>query len=653
MKNTPPLRRWVWEEVDPNRAGASGDYSKLFRNHRDPKPGFLAVGAPSIPARVMAREVIQNSWDAAIELRDEFRKQRNAPPPPPPPPPPPNSVDDGFPGIAGLPDFQIAFDFRSLVGGRKADLVRALRLDEHAERLSRVGAARNSLGLGAELCLDQLEESKPLSILVIEETAASGMHGPWKGSRSKLYRALSSLGIRSGETETGGSYGFGKAGLIGGSAPRIVVAYSCFRKRSDDPGVTRRLLGITYWDSHRLDGVDYLGIARWNDGAEPARPFENEAADAIATELGLRRRTAREPEDLGSTFLLVEPTVEPEDLETAVCRNWWPALEDPSLRFQVEIRRPDGTAIIPRPSQDPVLRSFVRAYRKATEPLSRQTGQSPNLQRKPIYGRDSQLAGELALVSDPNGWSFPGEESEDESLVALMRGPRMVVEYLRQSFRDPRPVVRGVFVADPRVNAALRVTEPYGHDAWEPEGEGREAERALAKKIKASIKAHVQKRRKALRPPPSPPPETVPLPEFDRIMRQILGGGGGGKIQSPPAPRPVSIEGLRFDPESAGGGRIQQRGSVRFGLSDRFPGVEAEIEVRIRFLLVEDGAAGSESVAVHSTPPDGFTPREDGWFVGSLARGEPLRFEFRTEPYEADWTGRFFAEANLRGGTRR
>ena len=46
-------------------------------NWEEKKPGFLARSAPGLNAYVMAREVIQNAWDAAHELRE-------SPPPPPP-----------------------------------------------------------------------------------------------------------------------------------------------------------------------------------------------------------------------------------------------------------------------------------------------------------------------------------------------------------------------------------------------------------------------------------------------------------------------------------------------------------------------------------------------------------------------------------------
>ena len=64
-----PERRWVWEPFDPAKTSLSGDIGKLFRNDEVKTPGVLAQDAPPSAAAVMAREVIQNSWDAADEAR--------------------------------------------------------------------------------------------------------------------------------------------------------------------------------------------------------------------------------------------------------------------------------------------------------------------------------------------------------------------------------------------------------------------------------------------------------------------------------------------------------------------------------------------------------------------------------------------------------
>ena len=85
---------------------------------------MFSVGAPSADATVLAREVIQNSWDAAIELRQDS--------------------DDA-------PPFEIRFSFGSAQAERKRQLIARLGLDELAERLD--GSDDGQLGLKSPNCL--------------------------------------------------------------------------------------------------------------------------------------------------------------------------------------------------------------------------------------------------------------------------------------------------------------------------------------------------------------------------------------------------------------------------------------------------------------------------------------------------------------------
>ena len=242
--------KWHWETVDPGRTGASGDLSKMFKNETVKAPGVFSANAPDADAALLIREVIQNSWDAAIETRESSTAHEITP-------------------------FEVQFRFVSVSGPTREALVEHLGLRELAARAESVGN-QQGLGLGENNCLGDLGRDDDLRLLEITEQASGGMHGPWKGDASKLYLALCSIGITSEKTGRGGSYGYGKAGLIRGSAIRSVIAYTCFEERPDDPGVSRRLLGMTYWDRHRLSDISYTGSARMGDtSGGSAVPFEN------------------------------------------------------------------------------------------------------------------------------------------------------------------------------------------------------------------------------------------------------------------------------------------------------------------------------------------------------------------------------------------
>lgn len=632
-------QRWNWEITDANRSGSSGDLAKLFKNEGVKQPGVLANDAPSTEATLMAREVIQNSWDAARELQAEL-------------------------GDAA-PDFEIDFVFSELLGAEKQRLVDVLDLGGLAHQAARLEgeaqAVRSKLGLKVDMCIDHLDDDgRPLRVLKVIERGTTGMYGPWKQARSKLFLALVSVGYTKKEAGAGGSYGYGKAGLISSSAVRTVVAYSCFRPRPDEPGVTRRLLGMTYWGQHETDEASYTGFARYGRAeADFVVPFENEAADAVAASLGIDLRDPDELEDLGTTFLLVEPLVEPEDLNRAIARNWWPAIEDRKFDATIVQFDSDGSKVgnwTPRPRRDQALLAFIRAYEIAVTPQDNAIEHEFARELAKLNVGGGQLStGRLGLVADLQGWSYTTDipEENDEtavrhcSMVALVRGPRMVVEY----FEVGRgvPYVRGAFVASDDIDDLLRQTEPKAHDAWRTQGLDESVEPlapVAAKNVLDKIKDGVRDFRKRLKPPP-PKPGDVKLTVLQDLFRSLMKGDGKRTPPPPPAPpREISV-GIDQDLEVAPDGeRIRVRARVAFAVTERFKGaVPAQVEVRIEYRFVEDGRIGPEHCRLDIVAPDGFTETSRGMYQGPLDR-TPVSFEVLSDPYSADWTARLTAACN-------
>lgn len=117
--------RWFWEKPNAARSGAAGDLAKLFKNEQIEHPGVLSRGAPNVQATVLAREVIQNSWDAAGDLRKALEKEQ---------------ISAERRGRASRsrfrpPPFEVRFHFHTADGTSKEKLVRELALAEHAGRL--------------------------------------------------------------------------------------------------------------------------------------------------------------------------------------------------------------------------------------------------------------------------------------------------------------------------------------------------------------------------------------------------------------------------------------------------------------------------------------------------------------------------------------
>ena len=622
-------REWSWQRIDPSGMGVSGDLSKVFKHEPVKAPGVFSVDPPDPAAALLVREVIQNSWDAALESRRRSPAEKIAP-------------------------FEVCFRFRSVSEGRRDALVEYLGLQDLATRAASVDNRRN-LGLTEVDCLVNLGEDDDLRLLEISEQAAGGMHGPWTGDDSKLYLALCSVGITPDEPGRGGSYGYGKAGLIRGSAIRSVVAYTCFRERPDDPGVTRRLLGMTYWDRHKFDGVSYTGSARFGSNApkDEIVPFCNDAADQIADRLGMAVRDPAIPADLGTTILVVDPTVEAADLVAATERYWWPALQEPSLHFDVVVVDETGDVHYPKPKSNATLRPFISAYEVATTP---QDNRRPDVRRRTLQRSGAYATpGTLGMVAESPGWSYPeyseGDTGVDHrSLVALVRKPRMVVEYFAAG--RTAPYVRGTFVADDSVNESLRLTEPKGHDAWQTTsaaGDVRDDHVALAREVLKRIGNHVNSFRNDLKPRPKPADE-LRLPEFDRIMRVLLKGGGSGKPPPPVDARPFSIQpGGRL--EVGSDGRLYLSGTARIEFSDHHsadPAEGDEIEVSVRYRFMEDDHLGGYA-EVDIEAPRGFAPvpgRTDT-YRGRLKPGTAVEFAYLSEDYDPSWTGKLLVNAEL------
>ncbi len=481
--------------------------------------------------------------------------------------------------------------------------------------------------------------------MVIEEEAASGMYGPWRGNESKMYEALCAIGASSEYEGKGGSYGYGKAGLIRGSAIRVVVAYTCFRERREDVGVTRRLLGMTYWGQHDSGGGAFTGFARFGKykGSQVV-PFENEEADEQAVRLGLKVRDSANISELGTTFMLIDTTVKAEDILVAIERSWWPALEESKLQFNASVHTTSGEVLYPRPCRDPALRTFIDAYEIATGVSPAETGRRG----------DYNGLGVIGLVSDVDGWSYAEQTGDPEeqginhcSLVALMREPRMVVEYYKAQNWGTPPYVRGVFVADPQVNEALRQTEPMGHDKWDCKSEDVIREyKSVCNKVYQRVREKVGKYRKELSPP-ARPAEEIELRWFDRWMKKVLAGPGKSPGPDPAPPRPFSIQpSYRLEP--VGSDEVKVVGRAEFAFSEHYEGLEDIVKISIRYVFVEDDRAGDRA-EIMVNPPEGFTGKNTV-FKGTLRRNQRVSFEFETQPYQADWSGRLIAEADLMGG---
>lgn len=636
---------WVWEETDASRSGGAGDLAKLFKNEEIPSPGVMAASPPPAAASLLAREVIQNSWDAAVELRDEL----------------------AFVGEAA-PPFKIAFDFETLCEGQAGAFADAIDFDGLAAQFDSAAAegVGGALGLARSSAFALSRGTSPeIRLLKIHESGTTGMYGPFVGAASKMYLALVSLGYTVKGPGSGGSYGYGKAGLIAGSATRTVFAYSCFSPRLDDTEggepVTRRLLGMTYWGQHTIAGLSFTGFARFGDAAEGwVKPLVNEAADEFAAQLGLSVRHPDNTEDLGTSFVLLDPVVEAEDLQNAIERNWWAAIEEGRFTPIISEQLPDGSTkrLVPRPKKNPATAAFVRAYELATVPQDNDVPHEASVDLGQLpSGLGSLKLGKLGLVADLEGWSYAQDSGEGDeagvehtSLIALLRGPLMTVEYFQPRGTRRPPYIRGALVADDAVDDLLRQSEPKAHNAWvtsiEKLGEDvddrapRVAQHVL--KTASTLSRRFQERLKPAPPDASHIRLTVLADLFKGLAR---GSAGISPLPPPPGDRDLSIGVSSRQVQADRVGQVRMKGAVRLRLADHYEAADrAAVKLRVSYRFMEDERAGEAcSLAFEKLAA---VPDDQGWIHVEVDR-DMTEISFVSDPYDLDWTGRLAVSAEI------
>ena len=482
-------------------------------------------------ASLLARESIQNSWDAALERQE-------------------------FCGDAKKIGFHLEFKFVELKGKAKQQFVKAAGLDELADHMQNItDCSSDEIVANPETLNEATNNSEPLRLLYLIERGTTGMYGGWGSTKSKMHLALANFGYTEKPIAgSGGTKGYGKTALARNSGTRTVICYSAFNPSiapihpdasHDDGHTTRRIFGMGYWKKHNhRDGLSLNGWHRFGysktDESETNEPAVDAEADTLAKALGMPIRDAQKAEDIGSTFMIIDPIMDADSLVDAVRRWWWPAIVDRKTDFDVTVTDFDGRELKPNPSDDPELEEFVRAYR-LKEDLNPKTEHKVFFQEITVKMPNEALKvnpGVLHLVADPseNGWTNPYDSSIDlnsdegisvphASIIALIRKTKMVVRY--SVVAKAKPFIRGVFVSDPSdANELLAWTEDALHSNWEHEADedrkGKTYCFDFAKTVLVRIASNTNAFRDKFRQAGVSSTE-VTLNEFDRIMNPLRG----------------------------------------------------------------------------------------------------------------------------------
>ena len=563
------------------------------------------LGTGMEPAAVLAREAIQNSVDAQMSGQ------------------------------------KVRVDLRriTLTGTAKADFVAAMGLDPAL--LSR----RNSLKLPRDACLDTLsDEKQPLQLLYIEDYGTSGLHGDPAKSKSHFFRLLLSLGdgAKAREAEgSGGSYGFGKSVYSSNSRIHTLVAYSVFNPALSgvSPNNHARLMGCGYFNAHEYRDEEYSGRAWFGQPkGNGAEPLVDQDAHSFAEQLGFNKR---DKSDWGTSLLIIDCGVDCEMLRESIEEWWWPRLLDDELGLDIALFEQAQRLSPPRPRKRSDLRPFIDCFDLAigrSLPVGehQRTGAFNKLHDTPLgnFG--------FAVVGDDTA----SDEKLREKLgcIALLRKPRMIIEYMSVGATLPLPCV-GTFVAAPEIDDSLKRSEPASHDKWDSKSgrlselapEAREAVTTVLQRLKAGL------RKFANDAMPEAPKQDLRLKSLEKLLGGLFrppttSSGSQGATPSDP----ITINFVEEPHIVAEQTAIASKGSFRVALAEDADRDKVKIAVQVRCLVQEDeGLSKEDSIPalLHSDEINGSgTTTAEGAVIFELRRDESPLFEFKTDSYNRDWT---------------
>lgn len=505
--------------------------------------------------------------------------------------------------------------WNKVVSGKDAEIFRRqLGFGQNDSPFKRL----NKLGLQPGNALDRMSSRKvsvrKFNVTVIEDWNTCGL-GFDEGEEIDRFDELC---LSYGQDHTvveagrGGSYGFGKSVYEEASDCNLFVVYSVFKPNPgsamNEVGNHARLFACATFQGHTVGKTKYrgralFGVYKKSGSQTECRPVVDDDAHEMAQRLGFVRR---EPNDTGTSIMIVGSHVDTSQLKEAIENYWWPRLY--SNQLSVELWDDDDVSDHPDPKTRDDLRPYLRCYSLIEEGVAK----SDTERVRAFRSNEPRLQqGSLALTPLPQVDDDKDESEQDsylDSTVALIRsGPRMVVNYLNPGGRSTASFA-GVFVSAPDIEEELHLSEPPAHDNWSPESprlaeiypdnpQKREQAKKQVESILSKIKNNTRSFRRELVPIIAPMPITG-----SRALQDILGRIMSGNVPGPKRiPRndntdPFTINihtGRQNDVESS---RVMAK--VNVTLNERAPTNEADATLTVEPYLTmdDDNKRDSQSI---------------------------------------------------------
>lgn len=339
-----------------------------------------------------------------------------------------------------------------------------------------------------------------LGMLVISDRGTNGLRGPTSAAVSAGdHKDFTSFVRNFGRSDTkklgGGTFGVGKAVFFVASNVSTILVYT--RTHDENGAPSSRFIAMASGNDFQSAGVQYTGRHWWgiravggagSSSIEYAEPFTGEQADRLAQVFGMDNDFSYET-PTGTSVAVVSPNIDDslgeapsplllmETISSALTRWAWPHMlsvdgAPASIDFDVTI---DGETVpVLSPEKDPALRRFADAYRAALNAPTTQKNEwkLDFLQRvaevwslSPARRLGTLVA--LNLPSQIEG-SHTAVGHDVSNHVALIREPRMVVQYYRGPVQRSEQPYCGVFISSVEADPVFARSEPEAHHQWNP-----------------------------------------------------------------------------------------------------------------------------------------------------------------------------------------
>lgn len=347
----------------------------------------------------------------------------------------------------------------------------------------------------------------------------------------------------------------------------------------------------------------------------------------------------KERQHWGTTLVILGFNADMDELRKAIEDYWWPRINEDDL--QVELRSGEERLEPPKPKQRDDLKPFQQSYDLARG-IAHPVGASERRQDLAHLGTRLGSWGAVALETRNRDDSDESEEvSDQQNSVALIRSPRMVVQYYRPPYRGALPPFAAAFIAHAEVNTVLKLSEPPTHNHWDRKSDrlknianGAEFVEQVLKRLHQSIRHFLA----GLVPPA--PPRDGHLHTLERELGQIF-----RKFQrrEPPMPPHRAEDAIRIEalePNFHGdGGHVVVSWEVLFRLNENVNVDERKISAWFRLpVLADDNQAEEDDIKIHLealTP--GMTIEEDNNASFTARKDEMARIRVTSVPYDPSW----------------